>query len=126
MSVKFEKDTIKQTGGVIPDASLGQTLKEGAQTLKDGKHGLIHNAGVVVTGGKEMEGTRGYLAVCDPSRLGDAHQLADDRNAGVLEAASDESPPNEDVDLRNVIGITGDSGLVDREGPKQEWTLFHR
>jgi hypothetical protein len=64
MSVKFEKDTIKQTGGVIPDASLGQTLKEGAQTLKDGKHGLIHNAGVVVTGGKEMEGTRGYLAVC--------------------------------------------------------------
>jgi len=63
MSVKFEKDTIKQTGGAIPDVSLSQTLKEGAQTLKDGKHGLVHNAGVVVTGGKEMEGTKGYLAV---------------------------------------------------------------
>jgi len=62
MSVKFEKDTIKQTGGAIPDVSLSQTLKEGAQTLKDGKHGLVHNAGVVVTGGKEMEGTKGYLA----------------------------------------------------------------
>jgi hypothetical protein len=65
----FEKYTIKQTGSVIPDVSLTQTLKDGAQTLKDGKHNLVHNVGVAVTGGKEMEGTKGYLAVCDPSRF---------------------------------------------------------
>jgi hypothetical protein len=71
MSVKFEKDTLRQSGAGVPGTpSLRETIREGAETMHDGKHRLLHNAGVVVTGGKEMEGTKGYLAVCDPARLG--------------------------------------------------------
>lgn len=66
MSVKFEKDTVTQTGA-IGQESLTQTLKDGATTLRDGthdgKHNIVHSAGVVLTGGKQNEGTKGYLAV---------------------------------------------------------------
>ena len=59
MSVKFEKDTIKQTGGVagIP----------GIPTMRGGKHELADEIGVALTGGKGNVGQPGYLAVSDGS-----------------------------------------------------------
>jgi len=56
MSVKFEKDTIKQTGGVAGT--------QGIPTLKGGKHELADEIGTALTGGKGNVGTKGYLAVC--------------------------------------------------------------
>jgi hypothetical protein len=40
---------------------------------------------------------------------------------GILEAASDESSPNEDVDIWNVVCAAGILGFLDRKGPQQEW-----
>lgn len=54
MSVKFEKETIKQTGGAA--------IAEG---IKGGKHDLAHEIGTAVTGGKADAGKPGYLAVGD-------------------------------------------------------------
>jgi len=54
MSVKFEKDTIKQTGGVAGT--------QGIPTLKGGKHELADEIGTALTGGKGNVGTKGYLA----------------------------------------------------------------
>jgi hypothetical protein len=59
MSVKFEKDTIKQTGG-IPGAP-------GIPPLGEGKHELAHELGTALTGGKGNVGQPGYLAVRDGS-----------------------------------------------------------
>ncbi|KAH6680206.1 hypothetical protein B0J14DRAFT_260138 [Halenospora varia] len=53
MSVKFEKDTIKQTGGIPAP---------GISAVKGGKDDLVHDIGTTLTGGKTMEGTKGYLA----------------------------------------------------------------
>jgi len=55
MSVKFEKDTIKQTGGVAGT--------QGAPAIKSGKHELADEIGTALTGGKGNAGTKGYLAV---------------------------------------------------------------
>ncbi|KAH8668007.1 integral membrane protein 25D9-6 [Tricladium varicosporioides] len=54
MSVKFEKDTIKQTSGIPA---------QGISAVKGGKDDLVHDIGMTLTGGKTMEGTKGYLAV---------------------------------------------------------------
>ncbi|KAF4634539.1 hypothetical protein G7Y89_g3568 [Cudoniella acicularis] len=54
MSVKFEKDTIKQTAGVA-----GAT---GINNLSGGKHDLVDEIGTALTGGKGNIGTKGYLA----------------------------------------------------------------
>jgi len=51
MSVKFEKDTIKQTGGSVADVLKG-----------DGKHHLATDIGTALTGGKGNAGAKGYLA----------------------------------------------------------------
>jgi hypothetical protein len=59
MSVKFEKDTIKQTGGIA--GAPGIPLLEG------GKHELAHELGTALTGGKGNVGQPGYLAVRDGS-----------------------------------------------------------
>ena len=59
MSVKFEKDTIKQTGGVAGT--------HGIPTMKGGKHELADEIGVALTGGKGNIGQPGYLAVSDGS-----------------------------------------------------------
>ena len=56
MSVKFEKDTYKQAGGLV-------SMKQGISGLKGGKHELADGLGVALTGGKDSVGTRGYLAV---------------------------------------------------------------
>lgn len=50
MSVKFEKETIKQTGGTA------------ASVLKGGKHDLADEIGTALTGGKGNIGAKGYLA----------------------------------------------------------------
>jgi hypothetical protein len=55
MSVKFEKETIKQTGGAAASAVLG-----------GGKHDLAEEIGTALTGGKGNVGSKGYLAVCAP------------------------------------------------------------
>jgi len=51
MSVKFEKETVKQTGGAA------------ASILKGGKHDLADEIGTALTGGKGNVGAKGYLAV---------------------------------------------------------------
>jgi hypothetical protein len=60
MSVKFERDTLRQTtqnvaskappGGPIPGTS--------------GKHPVAARVGTALTGGIQNAGTKGYLAVC--------------------------------------------------------------
>lgn len=53
MSVKFEKETIRQTGGVAGTQGI----------LRGGKHELAEEIGTALTGGKGNVGTQGYLAV---------------------------------------------------------------
>jgi hypothetical protein len=55
MSVKFEKETIKQTGGIAGT--------QGIDTMRGGKHELAEEIGTALTGGKGNAGTPGYLAV---------------------------------------------------------------
>ena len=55
MSVKFEKETIKQTGGVAG--------MQGINTMRGGKHELAEEIGTALTGGKGNAGKPGYLAV---------------------------------------------------------------
>lgn len=55
MSVKFEKDTIQQTGGVAG--------AQGISTMVGGKHPLADEIGTALTGGAASVGTKGYLAV---------------------------------------------------------------
>lgn len=57
MSVKFEKDTIKQTGSVAGT--------QGLPTMRGGKHELADEIGTALTGGKGNVGQPGYLAVSD-------------------------------------------------------------
>ncbi|TVY75606.1 PXMP2/4 family protein [Lachnellula suecica] len=54
MSVKFEKDTIKQTGGVAGT--------QGIPSMRGGKHELADEIGTALTGGQGNVGTKGYLA----------------------------------------------------------------
>lgn len=54
MSVKFEKETIKQTGGAA--------AAQGINAMKGGKHELAEEIGVALTGGKGNAGSKGYLA----------------------------------------------------------------
>jgi hypothetical protein len=57
MSVKFEKETIRQTGGVA--GTIGG--------IKGGKHELADEIGTALTGGKGNVGQPGYLAVTSPT-----------------------------------------------------------
>ena len=59
MSVKFEKDTIKQTGGVAGT--------QGIPMMRGGKHELADEIGTALTGGKGNVGQPGYLAVSEGS-----------------------------------------------------------
>ncbi|KAL3423201.1 Mpv17/PMP22 family protein [Phlyctema vagabunda] len=54
MSVKFEKDTIKQTGGVA--------AAQGVNAMGESKHKLSTEIGTALTGGKGNVGQPGYLA----------------------------------------------------------------
>jgi hypothetical protein len=53
MSVKFEKETIRQTGGVAGTSGA----------FRGGKHELADEIGTALTGGKGNVGQPGYLAV---------------------------------------------------------------
>jgi len=55
MSVKFEKDTIQQTGAAAA-APVAEVLKGGPV------HQLADEVGIALTGGKSAIGTQGYLA----------------------------------------------------------------
>jgi len=57
MSVKFEKDTIKATGGIA--------ASQGPSVLKGGKHELADEIGTALTGGAASAGAKGYLTVSD-------------------------------------------------------------
>jgi len=52
MSVKFEKDTIRQTAGVAGTQGV----------LRGGKHHLAEEVGTALTGGQGNVGSKGYLA----------------------------------------------------------------
>jgi len=52
MSVKFERDTVQQTGGVAGTQGI----------LRGGKHPIADEIGTALTGGKGNVGTKGYLA----------------------------------------------------------------
>jgi len=52
MSVKFEKETIKQTGGIAGTQGI----------MRGGKHELADEIGTALTGGKGNAGKPGYLA----------------------------------------------------------------
>src|ERR1700728_1858728 len=56
MSVKFEKDTIQQTGG-------GVGGMQGPTMMKEKKRPIADEIGTALTGGKANVGTKGYLAV---------------------------------------------------------------
>jgi len=56
MSVKFEKDTITQTGG-------GDVIAQGITAIKGPGHELADEVGTALTGGKGNAGQPGYLAV---------------------------------------------------------------
>ncbi len=59
MSVKFEKETIQQTGAVAG--------AQGLTALRGGKHELADEIGTALTGGKANVGQPGYLAVREKS-----------------------------------------------------------
>jgi len=59
MSVKFERDTIQQTGGVA--AAMGSSAL--GDPTKGPLHELADEVGVALTGGQANVGTKGYLAV---------------------------------------------------------------
>lgn len=64
-SVSFEKQTkeaLQSTG----DAIAGDAKPI---TGTSGKHPISSAIGTALTGGKEMAGTKGYLAVCIPTNL---------------------------------------------------------
>jgi hypothetical protein len=55
MSVKFEKETIQQTGSTVG--------AQGTGTMPKGKHPVATEIGTALTGGKANVGTKGYLGV---------------------------------------------------------------
>lgn len=66
MSVKFERDTYKQTEGVAgPAVSAAAELlgRDGPIPGTTGKHPISEAVGTALTGGKQMAGTKGYLMV---------------------------------------------------------------
>jgi hypothetical protein len=58
MSVKFERETVKQAQKVVTDAA-----EKGPLPGTSGKHPIAAAVGTALTGGATMAGTKGYLAV---------------------------------------------------------------
>lgn len=65
MSVKFERDTIRQT----TQAAHNILPKNGPLPGTSGKHPLAETIGTALTGGAGNAGVKGYLAVRTPSLI---------------------------------------------------------
>lgn len=73
MSLKFERETYKQTEGLAGPASSAVSAatdahqrlvgRDGPLPGTTGKHPISEAVGTALTGGKQMAGTKGYLAV---------------------------------------------------------------
>lgn len=59
MSVKFERDTLRQT----TQNAASNALPQGQIPGTSGKHPLAEKVGTALTGGIQNAGTKGYLAV---------------------------------------------------------------
>ena len=63
MSVKFERDTLKQTAQNV----VASAVPEGGPIPgTSGRHPIAERVGTALTGGMKNAGTKGYLAVCNP------------------------------------------------------------
>lgn len=60
MSVKFERDTLKQTA---QNVMSGAAPEGGKIPGTSGKHPIAERVGTALTGGVQNAGTKGYLAV---------------------------------------------------------------
>ena len=103
MSVKFEKETIKQTGGTA------------ASVLKGGKHDLADEIGTALTGGKGNIGAKGYLAVSDEALVA-VWYCAYILLYRLPRPTADKSYANKDAHIWFTLRSTRIPGLVDREG----------
>lgn len=59
MSVKFERETLRQTAQNV----ASNTVPDGKIPGTSGKHPLAEKVGTALTGGLQSAGTKGYLAV---------------------------------------------------------------
>lgn len=66
MSVKFERETLKQTAQKVMASAVPEA---GKIPGTGGKHPIAEKVGTALTGGFENAGTKGYLAVCRVRRL---------------------------------------------------------
>lgn len=76
MSVKFERDTVRQTA---QDAmsSASSAIQNGKIPGTSGKHPFAEKVGTALTGGASAAGTKGYLAV----RLANNRKVAHANNS---------------------------------------------
>lgn len=95
MSVKFERDTYKQTEGVagvagaaasaVADARDQLLGRDGPIPGTSGKHPIREAIGTAITGGKQNAGTKGYLAVRLLRRWDPRHRVPRSPSLLVLE-----------------------------------------
>jgi hypothetical protein len=101
MSVKFQQDTLRQTGGVpLPPK---------------GKHPLADEIGTALTGGQGNVGQPGYLAVSGVL-FAITESMLTVYPKGLSQAASVESSPDQDVDIGGVGGFARIARVVDCKG----------
>lgn len=102
MSVKFEKDTLRQTA----QNAMGNIAPNGQIPGTSGKHPLAEKVGTALTGGVQNAGTKGYLAVSlNPISMSPRVQncvwanvdFLFAGNVGLYQAARIESSPNQDA-----------------------------
>ena len=83
MSLKIERNTVRQNSGSVVDAAR-QTARDAAHDVRDvareivhgpadgplpgttGKHPIAETLGTAITGGKKAAGTKGYMMVRIP------------------------------------------------------------
>ena len=135
MSVKFEKESIRETG---PSTALPRDLPrdlpngtprggvEGArgQHERGFKHEIAHELGEKITGG---ESTQGYLAVCISKPYLDAFMMVlmlMFLSIDLPEPAPNKSPAHQDAHKRLPSCVARSCGLLHRSGQEQAWPLL--